>query len=222
MKNSHKFKCLISVSTHTVQEDITNYYLIPDIHNPGTHIIQTHRIVPCGLGEKILKKRVFQVSSIESLKTFRSLVINDTNQKENSTVTSDTLTSIADSIDASNSQLTNGLLVIGGAICLAEPISGVEVIGSGFTPNIKTESVTHSVKPLVVVNKVLSELEKAANNSDYEPSINLDDPKKVAQQTFPLLRQLFSLSNTGVTPPKNIIKYLESLSLVMPEAQMHH
>jgi hypothetical protein len=217
-------KSLVSIESHTSLEDITYYFLVPDINNPKEYILQTHRVVPTNVIDesKLVKKQIFQVPSSESINTLRNMiqikVEKDLPNGSNlSAFTSDTLTDLANSIDKNNSALTNGLFIVGGVICLANPITGAAIIGSSLLPNVisdivsstskrlsstfksisvqstqdNAKKITNKMSPEVVVNSILAKLERATNDINYEPNSDLSDSMESIQLTYPLLKQLF-------------------------------
>jgi hypothetical protein len=218
------FKSLVSIETHANLEDITYYFLVPDINDPKEYILQSHRVVPTNVIDesKLVKKQIFQVPSSESINTLRNMIQVKVekdlpNGSDLSTFTSDTLTDLANSIDKNNSSLTNGLFIVGGVICLANPITGAAIIGSSLLPNVisdvvsstskrlsstfknisvkskqdSAKQITNKMSPEVVVNSILAKLERAINDINYEPNSDLFDSMDSIQLTYPLLQQLF-------------------------------
>ena len=55
--NVDSLKQLVSLESHDRQEDVTHYFLIPDLHEQGEYILQTHRIVP---SNPTLKGKIIQ------------------------------------------------------------------------------------------------------------------------------------------------------------------
>ncbi|WP_413694471.1 hypothetical protein [Psychromonas sp. KJ10-2] len=135
---------------------------------------------------------------------------------------------IALSIDENNNKITNGLLVVGGVICVANPVTGIAVIGSSLMPNIIGDVVSKTVKnfadnlnnnallsndkksdsfakkninkckPEIVFNTILSKLEKAINDPSFEPNTELNDSGELILLTYPLLKELFPLKENGL------------------------
>ncbi len=249
--NFSKLKQIVTIESHDIAEDITHYFLIPDIHNVGSYILQTHRVVPSSLSNNITQKKIFHLPSSSSLQELEDLVFTKEKSRlkkdsKSNTVISGTLDDVANAIDINNSKLTNGLWVVGGIICLANPITGMAVIGASLMPNIVNHVISRTAKnianslessaqekaekknedlarkkltkhkPEVVINTILSKIEKAAQNSDYEPNVDFEDSAEIRELTYPLLKKMFPISQKGMffdkqLLPENIMRYFEVL-----------
>ncbi|WP_413694472.1 hypothetical protein [Psychromonas sp. KJ10-2] len=54
-------KQLVTIESHDKAEDITHYFLIPNVHKAGTYILQTHRILPSVLSDNVIQRKVFHL-----------------------------------------------------------------------------------------------------------------------------------------------------------------
>jgi hypothetical protein len=231
-------KSLVSVGTHTSPEDITYYFLVPDINNPKNYILHSHRVIPTNIIDesKLVKKQIFQIPSSESINTLRNMIQAKVEKElhegsDLSSFTSDTLADLANTIDESNNTLTNGLLIVGGVMCLANPITGAAIIGTSLLPNVVSGVVSSTTKrlsstfknisaqnqqvhakkiinkmtPEIVVNSILAKIERATNDINYEPNSDMEDSMDSVLLTYPLLKQLFPQTDKGLFFNKTLL-----------------
>mgnify|MGYP001267069615 CR=1 FL=1 len=241
---SKKFKSLISIGTHDKPEDITYYFLIPDVNKSEGYILQTHRIVPDNVVDesKLVKRQMFQVPSIEAINILRGMVQDKIEGEllDNNGISgfaSDTLSDLANTIDESNNVVTGGLLLVGGIICFSNPIGGAIIIGSSLLPDVimgavsdatnrvssklknisvnsnkkEAKKLTNKIAPEVVVNSMLSKVDKARFDNNYEPNTDIQDSSDIVLLTYPLLKSLFPRVEKGFfkksSLPGNIDRY---------------
>jgi hypothetical protein len=133
---------LVSVSETDCEYDTTHYFIIPDIQNKEEHLLLTHREIPKNIeNKKIIKKRVFHLSSEQKLDILKEKFLQtenekNINKKSISDETSDVLSNVANNIDKSNSMITQGLITAGSFAFLINPVTGVALIAGSFVPNL--------------------------------------------------------------------------------------
>ncbi|WP_444994059.1 hypothetical protein [Aliikangiella sp. IMCC44359] len=161
--NEIKIKQLFTVSSTEYQYDTTYYFLFPDHDSPGTYIIQTHRVLPCGDYDcaKLTKRRIFEVPNIESVNIIKSallkkLKLKNLKESDLKLASSEVLDELADKVDENNEKITKGLFVVGGIACLINPVTGVAIIGASFLPNVVNKLISSSSKKISANLKVAS------------------------------------------------------------------
>ena len=183
---------LVSISETELEYDTTHYFLIPDLQNKSEYILLTHREIPKNLEKrKIIKKRVFHVSSEEKLDILKEKFLETEKNKNLNTKTfteetGDVLTNIANNIDKSNSFITQGLITAGSLVCLINPVTGIALIAGSFVPNFTGEILSG------ITNKIASKLKK--ENSDKLTKAE-EKALKELQQTKPDININLALFN---------------------------
>ena len=143
---------LVSASETDCEHDITHYFLIPNIKDKNEYLLLTHREIPKNIeNKKIIKKRMFHLSSEEKLDVLKEKFLEDETNKNIKTKTisddaSEVLSSVANNIDKSNNLITQGLITIGSIACLVNPVTGIALIAGSFVPNITGEILSGFTK----------------------------------------------------------------------------
>ena len=183
---------LVSVSETELEYDTTHYFLIPDLQNKSEYILLTHREIPKNLDKrKIIKKRVFHVSSEEKLDILKEKFLENEknrnlNKKTFTEETGDVLTNIANNIDRSNSFITQGLITAGSLVCLINPVTGIALIAGSFVPNFTGEVLSG------ITNKIASKLKTVSSDKLTKAE---EKALKELQQTKPDININLALFN---------------------------
>lgn len=135
-----------SVDEH-VEYDETHYLLIPLIGMEKQYAIYTKRLLPLDTGaiNSLPKQRIFHLPDANGKKLLEqelvaNMVAKRTNDKTGSSDLADSLEKLADQIDNQTDKITGGLLLIGGAVAIVNPIMGIGIAVKGLLPSVSTKA----------------------------------------------------------------------------------
>jgi hypothetical protein len=224
-----EFSKMISIgNSEEAQYDTTHYFLIPDLTDAENFTLHTYRELPFTVlnENKLEKKKVFHLANEEYFQILKNKVLeenkkNNIDENDYTGVTSNVLKNVANTIDSTNNILSNGLLLVGTVACLANPITGLALIGSSFMPSLLSDAITGSLKgisnkldissfkkvnkdaedkalkelvkivPTIEINSVLSKFYKSIKNKDYEPNVELPDDQKLLELTLKVIKPIY-------------------------------
>lgn len=126
--------------------DETHYLLIPDRDTEAGFSLYTKRVLPEGYSgdNDLTNKRVFQLPNRESLEKLESLLKREISESKLSeldtqSTIADRLDIIAEEIDQKTNTITNGLLIIGGIVAIANPLLGVGIAAKALLPSLSSK-----------------------------------------------------------------------------------
>jgi len=140
--------------------DQTHYCLIPDRETELGYSLYIKRVLPEGVStdNDLPKLRVFQLPHQQSLKSLEKLLHHEISSKQRAKI--DTTSSIAeridiiaDEIDAKSNHITNGILLIGGVVAIANPLLGVGIAAKALLPSLSSKVTNSSLGHLSDVLK---------------------------------------------------------------------
>jgi hypothetical protein len=233
--------------------DETHYFLIPFRASPRGYAIGTQRVLPEGAGPEndLPKRRVFHLpkhTAIEILERFlaEDLALEHAGLANSNSDLADRLDAVANEIDKKSNYVTGGLLLIGGAVAIANPLIGVGIAAKALLPGVgavlsreglkkvgsflrrkragdvgkeaekRAEREVERLKPEVHENELLSRLEEALSTSD--PSF---DP---AMQDWPSPENSAAMRVQSITAEALLNCYREVLDAgekAAHEAKLH-
>ena len=137
------FGALSAASDENVDYDETHYLLIPLLGGDKDYAIYTKRILPPGIGDtnSLPKARIFHVpdetgKELLEQELTASIVSDRLSHDAGSSELADMLEEIADQIDNQTSKLSGGMLLIGGAVAVVNPLLGVGIAAKALLPSI--------------------------------------------------------------------------------------
>lgn len=179
------------------ENDETHYLLIPDPVEPGRYSLYHHRRLPHGVGpeNKLRKKRIFHLASADQQEILTGLLFDELKSDhlepgEPISPLAERLELIADEIDRQSERVTGGLLWVGGAVAVANPLLGVTIATKGLIPSVGSKLTTHGFKH---ASAWLRERQKkAADDSaahEAKMSLKKDQPEIRENQVLKILHQ---------------------------------
>jgi hypothetical protein len=142
----NRIPLFVSVKARTYRgerlRDETHYFLVPFAPAPGGHAFYSVRHLPEGVGaiNELPKLRVFHLPVSGSERMLEEFVVREVmrrgpgDEPDASQPLSERLGHVADEIDRQTNRVTAGLLVLGGAITLANPAVGMGVLAKALWP----------------------------------------------------------------------------------------
>jgi len=135
------------------ERDETHYFLIPNPEATGSYTLFRTRVLPDGIGpeNELPKARIFQLpaqGTTEHLIHLLSVEIQDQHlqKADPESPLAARLENIADEIDKQSNRVSGGLLLIGGAVAIANPLLGVGIAAKSLLPSLGSKLSVHGVK----------------------------------------------------------------------------
>jgi hypothetical protein len=142
-------------ATDDLTADETHYFLIPLRTVPDGYVISVQRAIPTGHGLEngLPKRRVFHLPALAARERLEAILTANL-ARENLAQTpgathsdfADRLDTIADEIDKQSDRVTGGLLVIGGAVAIANPLLGVAIAAKAIFPSLGSKITREALK----------------------------------------------------------------------------
>jgi hypothetical protein len=133
--------------------DETHYFLVPLRTVPEGYATSVQRAVPAGQGleNDLPKRRIFHLPALSARGTLEAILTADlakTNLsgEDAESELGERLERIADEIDKQAERVTGGLLLIGGAVAIANPLVGVAIAAKALFPAIGSRISHHALK----------------------------------------------------------------------------
>ena len=151
------------------QFDEKHYFVIPDFTSDAGFSLHTMRYLPKGVPEinELPKRRIFHFPNEHYEGTLHHYMVEaardlsySSHQQEVST-----LEKLADDIDALDTKLTYGMLVIGAIAAVFNPLIGAGIAIKAVLPGISSLLVRHGLKPLCE-KATRAQLEKRAHEAE--------------------------------------------------------
>lgn len=140
------FGSLTASTEENIEQDETHYILVPLLGTQQEYAIYTKRILPPDVDatNTLPKARIFHVPSDSGKKILEERLITDmvTDQQDSNAGSSDladALERIADQIDKESNKLSGGMLLIGGAVAMVNPVVGISIAAKSLFPSISTK-----------------------------------------------------------------------------------
>jgi len=163
-------------TSEETQFDTYHYFLIPDMENPDTFIVNVHRVVPVGVIDesKIKKRKIFHIADESHFEKIKQEVVSQIKDEklkssENDisfySESSNILKTFSHSIDQSSMMASNGLFLLGVGTLMLNPVTGIAIIASSFMPDFLTTGVSASFKS---ISQKLSNKSNESRNSNAE------------------------------------------------------
>lgn len=146
---------LLSSGTAAVggDRDETHYFLVPTLQEEGHYTLYRIRSLPNGVGpeNELPKARIFQLPASGTENHLIGLLTRELTEEQLKGIDvdsplADRLATIADEIDHQSNLVSGGLLLIGGAIAIANPLLGVGIAAKSLLPGLGSKLTTHGVK----------------------------------------------------------------------------
>lgn len=146
---------LLSSTTAEVggDRDETHYCLIPDPSEPNGYSLYRTRVLPDGVGPEndLPKARIFQIPAEGTGSHLTELLSKEIKEEHLKTADFDSplanrLDAVANEIDRQSNLVSGGLLLIGGAIAIANPLLGVGIAAKSLLPGLGSKLSTHGIK----------------------------------------------------------------------------
>ena len=203
----------VYVAEEGMAADETHYFLIPFRAAERGYAIATQRVLPEGIGPEndLPKHRVFHLPRNTPINTLERFLADDlaeghAKMADPRSDLADRLDAVADEIDEKSHFVTGGLLLIGGAVAIANPIVGAGIAAKALFPGVgavlsreglkkvgdilrkkREEDVgeeaekmaqreVRRMKPELHENALLSLLEEAVSSSDPNFDPMMHDP----------------------------------------------
>ncbi len=195
-----RFGLVASVEALEAQEealaqDETHYVLVPHGDQEVTYAVFSKRVIPQGYGanNELPKARIFHLPDVTAQEILEQELIEqakamhldgvDTNSEF-----ADKLDAFAEAIDRETNKLSGGLLIIGGAVALLNPLVGVGIAAQGLLPSL---GVKASKMGANTVGDKLRERNQNRAESGAEKSARLE-VRKLKPEIFvnPILKSL--------------------------------
>jgi hypothetical protein len=224
-----EFNKLVSMgNSESTEFDTTHYFLIPDLNDSSNFTLHTYRELPKNTIDtsNLIKKKIFHLPTENYFELLKEKVLAENKSKHFSdsdftSSTADSLSDVANTIDSANDLITNGLLIAGSLVCLANPVTGVILLGSAFLPSIASNLITspvkhlskklklssldsrnkdaenlamkelQSVKPEMQINSVLKQFYHCINDKEYDPIPYLNDDCETLRLIRPVLKPVY-------------------------------
>ena len=202
------FSSLSSSADEYVEYDETHYLLIPLIGSERQYAIYTKHLLPPDTGtvNSLPKQRIFHLPDANGKELLEQELLNKllTERGDSETGSSDladSLEKIADQIDSESEKITGGLLLIGGAVAIVNPIMGVGIAAKALLPSISTKATKAGAE--FIGNKLRSWNKSSAISKlkkDASQEIKKLKPKIYTNQIIRSLEAIVSNPNTEFDP----------------------
>ncbi|MGJ8655692.1 MAG: hypothetical protein ACSHX6_04505 [Akkermansiaceae bacterium] len=188
--------------------DETHYLLVPDRETEAGFSLYTKRVLPEGHSTQnnLTKKRIFQLPNNESLEKLEHLLkqqISQNKLKELDThsTTAHRLDIIAEEIDQKTNTITNGLLVIGGIVAVANPLLGVGIAAKALLPSLSSKLTSSGLDHFssFLKNRKQKSAEKEANKT-AEQEVQQLAPEITINPALQLLQKSLHTSDPNHDP----------------------
>lgn len=187
----------------TLEVDETHYFLVPYRAHECGYTLYSTRSLPPGVGPEnsLPKARIFHLHDQSGVATLEALIlkkkVTDTlGDNPSPSELADHLENLGETIDKESFKITSGLLIIGGAVAMANPVVGVGIAANALFPSLgakasrlglslagdkirsfakrklqekaekEAKSEVKKLKPELYLNPLLKTLEQAVSTED--------------------------------------------------------
>ena len=198
------FSALSASSDQYVEYDETHYLLVPLLQGNEKFAIYTKRILPPDIGatNALPKARIFHVPNETAKETLeQKLIANMVELKisgnPGSSEFADALEKLADQIDNKTNTISGGLILIGGAVAIVNPVLGVGIAAKALFPSIGAKA--SKIGAEYVGNKLRS-WNRSSTKSKLQKTASKEVNKlKPTVYSNPILRSLDAISTNPET-----------------------
>jgi len=199
--------------------DETHYLLVPDPETEENYSLFTKRVIPEGFSceNDLPKSKIFHLSNHSEVEKIEELLIQNISNEEikkldASSPLADRLENLANEIDKKSNHITNGLIVIGGAVAIANPLLGVGIAAKALLPSLTSSLTTNSLDHIAGLLK--KKKQTAAQNAAKQKA------EKAYKKINPIIQvnltlKLLSLSISSTDPQHDPLT--ESIELLNQE-----
>lgn len=144
----------IGINKDARHVDRTYYCLVPNLLEPTGFTLHTVRALPVGVaGAAPKSERIFLVPSAASLDGLRAALHKEavdatTVELGQGDGLTEFLQQTANQIDQTQSTVTKGLLIVGGLVALANPVTGVGLLASSLIPKAGGDALTAGIRTI--------------------------------------------------------------------------
>jgi hypothetical protein len=133
----------VYVAEDGFSSDETHYFLVPSRAAERGYALATTRVLPEGVGPEndLPKRRVFHLPAGVSEESLEELLEDQLTRKNRASAgegsgVADRIDEIAGEIDKKSNMVTGGLLLIGGAVAIANPVVGAGIAAKALLPGL--------------------------------------------------------------------------------------
>ncbi len=183
----------------TQKYDEKHYFVIPYHLSDVGFSLHTMRSLPDGIPEinNLPKRRIFHFPNEHFEATLRDYMVNSAKELayEDNAALVNPLEKLADDIDALDSKLTYGMLLIGGLAAIFNPIVGVGIAAKALLPSVTGLLTKYGLRP-VGEKLTRSQIEKKAKEAENHLLKQFSESTTL-KVTNPILAELeFTLRTT--------------------------
>ena len=146
LNGTRVFGALSASTAEALECDETHYVLVPLLGERHDYAIYSKRILPEGIGptNSLPKARIFHLPDESGRVIMEQQLITDLVQDRagddvSESEFADTLESLAEQIDKETNRISGGLVLMGGVICLVNPLLGVGIAAKALLPSVGTK-----------------------------------------------------------------------------------
>ena len=193
--------------------DETHYFLIPFRAVERGYAIATMRVLPEGTGPEndLPKHRIFHLPhgvEIESLEQFlrEDLADQHAASEGGGSELADRLEAVAEEIDKKSNVVTGGLLLIGGAVAIANPLVGVGIAAKALIPGVGAVLSREGLKKFgdVLRKKRAGDIEEKADKKAAR-EVKRMRPEVHENQLLSRLEEAVSTTDRAFDPATHVI-----------------
>lgn len=186
----------------TLEVDETHYFLVPFRAHDCGYTLYSTRSLPPGVGPEnsLPKARIFHLHDQSGIATLESLIlkkkVNETlSENPSASELADHLDTLGEQIDKESFKITGGLLIIGGAVAVANPIVGAGIAAHALFPSLGAKASRLGLS--LAGQKIRSLAERKQREKAEKAAQN--EVKKLKPELYlnPLLRNLEQAVSTG-------------------------
>ncbi len=207
--------------------DETHYLLVPDRDTESGYSLFTKRVLPEGYSSDndLPKRRIFQLPHEAAIESLEQLIQQELQSKKLSTLDSSSpiaerLDVIAQEIDDKSNQITNGLLIIGGVVAIANPLLGVGIAVKALIPSLGSKATSSGLDHIsgILKNKSKASAQKEADKAAKKEveSLKSSTPEIKINPALELLHQSLHTNDPEHDP------LIESLDLWSDLSESRH
>lgn len=191
---------LSALSAKDVDRDETHYVLVP--RPRGQWSLFTKRVLPEGIGatNSLPKARIFHVPDEAALEAIEERLVEASvlsRRQDSEESAGDRLEAMAEEFDAAANGVSGGLLLIGGAVALANPVVGVGIAISALLPAISSKVAKAGAEAM---SERLRNRQEARMTRDAEGEVRRMKPEIFENPVLASLDVIFTPGNESYDP----------------------
>ena len=197
-------------SKENITHDETHYFLVPYRLSEVNYALYTQRVLPEGVGPEndLPKAKIFHLPAVGTLDTLEELLFEQLSAKHrqqysNELPIADRLDLIAKEIDKQSNLVTGGLVLIGGAVAIANPLVGVGIAAKALLPTLGSKLSKHGI------NHVTDWLRD--KNGSHLTKLQMPRPKRKSSSSQPRLKPMIHL----LYSKKHLQQWIQTTTLIL-------